>query len=94
MSKSVILPNEIEFIIRQNDKGGNAKRPDYRGEVKLFGKVYEVAGWERTIQGTSRKMVSGKLTLKAPKEEERHDPPPSSAPTSAKPDNLDEDVPF
>lgn len=93
----MLLPNEIEFIIRQNDKGGNAKRPDYRGEVKLFGKVYEVAGWERTIQGTSRKMVSGKLTLKAEKAPEatsQPDPQPGSDFPPAPHANQEEPPPF
>ena len=29
------LPSEISFIVSQNDKGDNPKRPDYRGEVVI-----------------------------------------------------------
>jgi len=98
------FPSEIEFIVSQNDKGGNPKRPDYRGEVKFLGKTYELAAWKRTKQGTDRKFVSGKLTLKEPKadpgayqgeereQERRSTPPPAHRP--AQDANLDEDVPF
>lgn len=98
------LPDEIEFIVSQNDKGGNPKRPDYRGEVKFLGKTYELAAWEKIKQGTSRKLWSGRLKLKAPKEdpgayqgeegeqERRSTPAPAPRPTQDA--NLDEDVPF
>ncbi len=92
------LPNEIEFIVSQNDKGDNPKRPDYRGEVKIAGTTYELAAWKRTKQGTDRKFVSGKLTIKVPKAieganqgAEQPKPAPNPAPRA---ENLDEDVPF
>lgn len=104
----MLLPNEIEFIVSQNDKGDNPKRPDYRGEVKIMGKVYELAAWKRTKQGTDRKFVSGKLKLKEPKDDPgayQGDSGPSSAsnaPASSHPGRSqpapavdpDEDVPF
>lgn len=91
------FPGEIEFIVSQNDKGDNPKRPDYRGEVKFAGQVYELAAWKRTKQGTDRKFISGKLTLKRPKEDpgafrepEASRPAPANQPKS----EIDEDVPF
>lgn len=92
------LPDEIEFIVSQNDKGDNPKRPDYRGEVKIAGVVYDLAAWKRVKQGTDRKFVSGKLTKRVPKADpgayqggEQPKPEPKPAP---KAENLDEDVPF
>ena len=42
------------FTLFPNDKGGNDKRPDYRGEGKdLSGHAIEVAGWVR--RGTQGK---------------------------------------
>lgn len=95
------FPDVIEFIVSENDKAGNPKRPDYRGEVKFCGQTYEFAGWKRTKQGTTRQFVSGRLTRKqdatesdAPRHEEapkQGRSQPDRAPNSA---NLDEDVPF
>lgn len=98
------FPAEIEFIVSQNDKGNNPKRPDYRGEVKIAGKTYELAAWRRTKQGTTRQFVSGKLKLKTQdaqpgdhqagsSEHEEHRQPASSS-RPAHDANLDEDVPF
>ena len=95
------LPNEIECIVSQNDKGDNPKRPDYRGEVKIAGVTYDLAAWKRVKQGTTRQFISGKLTIKAPKADpgayqgaEGVQTPasqPKPAPNAA---NPDEDVPF
>lgn len=94
----MIFPAEISFIVSQNDKGDNPKRPDYRGEVVIGSVTYELAAWKRTKQGTDRKFVSGKLTLKAPKDDPRAErggeeakPTPSEAPKKAV---GEADVPF
>ncbi len=41
----------------------------YRGEVVIGSMTYELAAWKRTKQGTTKQFVSGKLTIKAPKED-------------------------
>jgi hypothetical protein len=88
------LPLEISFIVSQNDKGNNPKRPDYRGEVKIGPATYEVAAWKRTKQGTTKQFISGTLKLKQPKaEEQHHEEPRREDPPTSKPE-LDEDVPF
>jgi uncharacterized protein (DUF736 family) len=33
-----------------NDKGGNDKRPDYRGNCVINGATFAVSGWKRTSQ--------------------------------------------
>ena len=78
------LPPEIEFIVSQNDKGNNPKRPDYRGEVKFAGQTYELAAWKRTTKDGTRRFVSGKLSLKVDKVDPgaySPPPPPTPAPT-------------
>lgn len=30
-----------------NDKGGNASRADYTGEINIEGKIYRLAGWKK-----------------------------------------------
>lgn len=101
MSKTMSLPAEISFIVSQNDKGDNPKRPDWRGEVKIGAATYELAAWKRTKQGSDRQFVSGKLTLKEPKADQtsespyqrpQHEPERRSSPPANT--NLDEDVPF
>lgn len=62
------LPSEISFIVSQNDKGDNPKRPDYRGEVVIGATTFELAAWKRTKAGTTKQFISGKLTIKKPKE--------------------------
>lgn len=66
----------------RNDKGDNAKRPDYRGEVNVGGTVYELAGWKK--DGARGPFLS--LSAK-PKQEK-----PSTAP--AKTADPDDDLPF
>ena len=91
------LPKEISFVFSANDKGGNPKRPDYRGEVTIPGSKYKLAVWKRKRGGTGPEFFSGKLTLdegptqEAPKEEakaEESKPLPTSKPA------IDEDEPF
>lgn len=34
----------------KNDKDGNDKRPDYKGEGMVFGKMVKLAAWAKTSQ--------------------------------------------
>lgn len=36
---------EMTGALFRNDKGGNEKRPDYRGDVTIGGMKYRLAGW-------------------------------------------------
>ena len=57
----------------KNDKEGNDKRPDYRGEFKLDGALYKMSGWIK--EGPRGKWMSLKVEPKdeiaKPKSEER-----------------------
>jgi len=43
----------------KNDKGGNDKRPDYRGPATIAGKDYEIAAWlKKSSKGQSYMSLS------------------------------------
>lgn len=44
------IQNEGEGSLFRNDKGGNEKRPDYRGDILIGGVKYRMAGWVRQGQ--------------------------------------------
>jgi uncharacterized protein (DUF736 family) len=68
-----------------NDKGGNDKRPDYKGTALIGGVEYEVALWNRVSQkGTA--YLSGSMKQAEAKKVEPKDVPVS--------DQLDDDIPF
>ena len=58
----------------QNDKKGNEKAPDYKGEVMIGGNVYTLSGWKK-LTSKSDPMLSLKAEVKAP----RADTPPATA---------------
>lgn len=46
----------------KNDKGGNDKRPDYRGSIKLGGVEYELAAWiKESSKGAKYMSLTGKV---------------------------------
>lgn len=47
------------FSLNRNDKGGNEKRPDYKGEVNIDGVRYWLSGWIR--QGPDGSFISGPI---------------------------------
>ena len=49
-------PKDGSGSLFKNDKGGNDKRPDYRGDIMLDGKVYELAAWIK--EGNKGKFMS------------------------------------
>jgi uncharacterized protein (DUF736 family) len=59
-------PQPNTFSLFLNDKGGNEKRPDRKGDgnIVIDGKTYnlKLSGWERTSQG-GKQYLSGKIEL-------------------------------
>lgn len=53
----------------RNDKDGNDKRPDYRGELVIDGRTYELSGWVK--EGNKGKWVSLSARPKAAAEKDR-----------------------
>jgi uncharacterized protein (DUF736 family) len=37
--------NSNRGALFRNDKGGNERRPDYRGTINVGGKDYDLSGW-------------------------------------------------
>lgn len=73
-------------LFRQ-DKGGNEKRPDYRGVLNVEGRDLELAGWVR--EGKSGKFLS----LKVQEPRKREDKPKASLPPPGF-DDEDSPLPF
>ena len=48
-------PKEGSGALFKNDKGENAARPDYRGDILLGGVLYEVSGWIKPLPSDSSK---------------------------------------
>lgn len=42
--------NELKFRLFPNEKGDNAKRPDYRGEAQIGGVAYRMSAWVAEAQ--------------------------------------------
>ncbi len=45
----------------RNNKEGNEKRPDYRGQMNVGGQLYDVSGWIK--EGSKGKWMSLKVQL-------------------------------
>lgn len=84
-------PKEGSGALFKNDKGDNPARPDYRGDIMLGGKLYEVSGWIKPLPSdTSKKFMS--LSGK-PKDAQRQDAR-QAAPQQRRPaQGFDEDGP-
>lgn len=67
----------------KNDKDGNDKRPDYRGDLKIDGTVYELAAWIK--QGNKGKFMSLSVKPKEPRPQQQE---------SKSDDFGDSEVPF
>lgn len=73
----------------KNDKQGNEKRPDYRGDITLGGVQYEIAGWLKDGKRGKFLSLSGKVKGERPKRDDDPVPKDDGAPFD---DSLD--IPF
>lgn len=79
-------PKPGSFSLFKNDKEGNDKRPDYRGDgLDLDGNPIKVSAWLK--EGAKGKFLSCKIEAK----EERQAPAKQAPKPSA---DFDADVPF
>lgn len=69
----------------KNDKGDNAKRPDYRGSIKIGGVEYELAAWIK--EGNKGKFMSLNAKPKGERQERAPAPQSDAAP-------FDDSIPF
>ena len=78
---------EGQGTLFKNDKKGNDKAPDYRGELSLAGEMFKIAGWLK--DGKNGKWMS----LKAEPKDQDARPARTSAPV-ARNDGPHDDIPF
>ncbi len=71
----------------KNDKGGVETRPDYKGDIKINGTLYELAAWIR--EGNKGKFMSLSAKVKEPRVD-----PGSSDPSNMHGPDLDDEIPF
>ena len=93
-------PKEKSGSLFKNDKGENAARPDYRGDIMIEGVVYSLSAWIK--QGQKGTFMS--LSAQIPREQQQTAPVRQSAPVAetykgglrvSTPANFDpSDIPF
>lgn len=81
--------NEKRLVLFPNDKGGNDKRPDFRGTLTLNGTEWKVSLWRKT--GQKGEYWSGQVEVAQPKPGAAAPQRPSPAATSTA---QTEDAPF
>lgn len=87
-----------QFSLFKNDKEGNDKRPDYKGDgMDLNGNLVRVSAWLR--DGSKGKFMSCKFELKYDKFELKYEPSAKPAPARRAPppspsNDFEDDIPF
>lgn len=82
--------NNMTGALFKNDKGGNEKRPDYKGSAEIEGVQYWVSAWIR--EGAKGKFMSMKYERK---EQQSAAPKPQAAAVpSAGYGAVDDGIPF
>ena len=86
------MPFEIRpgqgTLHRVMDKEGNENRPDYRGDLNLDGKMYQLSGWLK-VSKNGNKWLS--LKCEVPRQKPALETPP---PPRQREINPDDDIPF
>jgi hypothetical protein len=67
-------PKDGSGALFKNDKKGNEKAPDYRGDAMIGGTLHEIAGWIK--QGTKGSYLSLSVKVKTdrPQQQQREAP--------------------
>jgi hypothetical protein len=83
------------FSLFPNDKGGNDKRPDWRGEGKdLAGNPIEIAAWTRQSSKGDFLSCSFKIKEARPEKEPETRSQPAKEKTGGAFDQMNDDIPF
>ena len=84
-------PKDGSGALFKNDKGGNEKRPDYRGNLMVGGVEYELSSWIK--EGSRGKWMS--ISAKPKEEKVQPQKTPQKAPAVAQTAHHDdESIPF
>ena len=79
---------ELSGSLFKNDKGDNPSRPDYRGDCKIGGEVYEIAAWVK--DGKNGKFMS--LSFKPKQERAAKEYQPTQAEVRSEVSGLKRDL--
>lgn len=89
--------SDMTFTLGRNNKGNNPKRPDFRGEMRLGGKIYDLSAWIRTNTTKGTKFFSGRVQERVPKAPQQggsgFEVEQTPAPTTPKP-SIEDDIPL
>ena len=84
------VPKDGSGSLFRNDKNGNDKRPDWRGDLMIGEQMYELAAWEKQgARGTFFSLSAKPKQAEGPREQR--------SPREQKPaarDYDDDDIPF
>lgn len=89
-------PKEGSGALFKNDKGDNAARPDYRGDICINGEIYELAAWVKPLPSDASKRY---MSISA-KPKQQQAPARTQAPqrqaqrSSGGFEDMDDDIPF
>lgn len=100
-------PKEGSGALFKNDKGENAARPDYRGDICINGELYELAAWIKPLPSDASKRYMS-LSAKPKQAQQGQQQRPQAAqqrPATGQPQrqqraptndfsDMDSDVPF
>lgn len=87
-------PKDGNGALFKNDKGDNAARPDYRGDLMVGGVVYELSAWIKSLPSDSTKKF---MSLSAKPKQDRQsqgEPPRRQPPARNSYADRDSDAPF
>lgn len=90
-------PKDGSGALFKNDKGDNAARPDYRGDLMVGGVLYEISAWIKPMPSDASKRF---MSLSAKPKQARPAPAPQARPPAPAPstgsgfDDMDDDIPF
>lgn len=89
-------PKNLQGALFKNDKEGNDKRPDYKGDCMINGEEYQIGAWLK-VSGKGTKFMSLKFEAKQRQDVSSQVPDKRQSapqPQAATTDNFDDDIPF
>lgn len=90
-------PKDGSGALFKNDKGDNANRPDYRGDICINGELYELAAWIKPLPSDSSKRymsLSAKPKQAQQQAPQRQQPAQRRQAPSSGFDDMDDSIPF
>lgn len=86
--------NNLTGALFKNDKDGNEKRPDYRGQCEINRVQYWVSGWILEAKNGGAKFMSLRFEAKTAEQHKGSAKNPPAQTAAAGKDDFDDDIPF